>query len=190
MIFDRLEEPTYQREADYVMAWKPEVMNLGLDVGCGDRRAHPSLKGVDHHNGDWHDIDGNPRHAIADVVADARNLPFADGSVDFLVSTHVLEHFADPKEVLAEWLRVLRVGGRLALIVPDWRHTFSCENEEQKTSEEGHKKDYTLDELCRVLQDMPNIELLDARVVNVTNVAAPEDKWRPYSVGAAIEKIA
>lgn len=185
-----LEEPTYEREAQYVMAWKPENMQVGLDVGCGDRRADPCLLGVDHHNGDWHDIDGNPRHSTADVVADACKLPYDDGTVDFIVSTHLLEHFADPRKVLKEWLRVLRVGGRIALVVPDWRHTFSCESEEQKTSEEGHKKDYTLDELCRVLLAMPNIELLDSRVVNVINVPDPADRWRSYSVGAAIEKKA
>lgn len=29
-----LEEPTYEREANYVMAWKPENMQVGLDVGA------------------------------------------------------------------------------------------------------------------------------------------------------------
>ena len=184
------QEPTYEREAEYVMAWAPESMRCGLDVGCGPRRADPSIIGVDHHQGEWCDVDGQPRYSAADVVADARSLPYEDGSVDLVVSTHVLEHFADPMEVLAEWMRVLRVGGRIALVVPDWRHTFSCENEDQKTSEEGHKKDYTLDELCRVLLALPNAELLDARVVNVTTKADHEDKWRAYSIGAAIEKIA
>ena len=183
-------EPTYEREAAYVTSWKPDDLSVGLDVGCGDRRADPGLVGVDHHNGDWQDNDGNPRHAISDVQADARKLPYEDGSVDFLVNTHVLEHFADPTEALTEWLRVLRVGGRLAIVVPDWRRTFSCEGTDQKSSEEGHKKDYTLDELCRVLLAMPNIELLDAQVVNATNVHEPVDTWRAWSVGAAIEKIA
>lgn len=183
------QEPTYEREAAYVMAWKPDEMNLGIDVGCGDRRADPCLVGIDHHNGEWQDKDGIARHSIADVVADVRNLPYEDGSVDFLVSTHVLEHFADPSVILTEWLRVIRTGGIVAIVVPDWRYTFSCEGEDQKTSEEGHKKDYTLDELCRVALDLPGIELLDARVVNVTQNKAPADKWRSYSVGIAFQKV-
>ena len=44
-------------------------------------------------------------------IADAANLPLADGSFDIAVSTLSLHHWADPGAVFAELGRVLRPGG-------------------------------------------------------------------------------
>jgi SAM-dependent methyltransferase len=49
---------------------------------------------------------------------------FADGSYDAVLSSHVLEHFADPLGALREWLRVLRPGGHLLCVVPHKAGTF------------------------------------------------------------------
>lgn len=43
-----------------------------------------------------------------DVVAFGDALPFADKSFDFVISSHVIEHFYDPIAALAEWARVAR----------------------------------------------------------------------------------
>lgn len=42
-----------------------------------------------------------------------------DGSIDFIHSSHCLEHLADPIEGLRNWLRVLREDGHIVLTVPD-----------------------------------------------------------------------
>lgn len=42
-----------------------------------------------------------------------------DGSLDFVHSSHCLEHLYDPAEGLKNWLRVLRYGGHLVVTVPD-----------------------------------------------------------------------
>jgi SAM-dependent methyltransferase len=62
----------------------------------------------------------------ADFLADASALPLADATLDYLCSSHVLEHLADPLGALHEWHRVLRPGGVLYLIVPDKRFTFDA----------------------------------------------------------------
>ena len=59
-----------------------------------------------------------------DFLADARALPIADGTLDYLCSSHVLEHLPDPIAALHEWHRVLRPGGMLYLVVPDKRFSF------------------------------------------------------------------
>jgi SAM-dependent methyltransferase len=51
---------------------------------------------------------------LADVCA----LPFADSTVDAVVSANVLEHVPDDVAALREMRRVLRPGGRAVLVVP------------------------------------------------------------------------
>jgi SAM-dependent methyltransferase len=49
-------------------------------------------------------------------------LPYADGSVDEIRASHVLEHFphAQVPDVLKEWVRALKPGGLLRIAVPDF----------------------------------------------------------------------
>jgi predicted SAM-dependent methyltransferase len=51
---------------------------------------------------------------------DARRLNwFRDGVLDYVYSSHLLEDFENTEDVLKEWLRVLKPGGRLVLFCPD-----------------------------------------------------------------------
>ncbi len=43
-----------------------------------------------------------------DVIAAGDRLPIRDDGVDFVVSSHVIEHFFDPIGALGEWARVAR----------------------------------------------------------------------------------
>ena len=52
------------------------------------------------------------------IKADAQRLPLRDSTVDVAVSTAVLQLVPDPAAALAEIARVLRPGGRLAVMVP------------------------------------------------------------------------
>lgn len=58
-------------------------------------------------------------HGLGATVleADAEQLPFADASFDFVWSWGVIHHSQDTERVVAEIARVLRPGGRLALMV-------------------------------------------------------------------------
>ena len=64
-----------------------------------------------------------------DVVADAVQLPFRPGSLDFLIASHVLEHLQFPLAALEEWYRLLAPGGVLLLRVPDKRFTFDVKRQ-------------------------------------------------------------
>jgi SAM-dependent methyltransferase len=59
-----------------------------------------------------------------DVLADAGQLPFADGSLNFVIASHILEHMPFPLASLRGWYRVLAAGGVLILKIPDMRYTF------------------------------------------------------------------
>jgi SAM-dependent methyltransferase len=64
------------------------------------------------------------RHAVRWVRLEPcwQALPFAEGSLDAVVSASVLEYVPDPGAVLAECARVLRPGGVLVCTVPDMTH--------------------------------------------------------------------
>jgi len=60
-----------------------------------------------------------------DILGDAATLEGVESeSFDFLVSAHVIEHMPDPVGSLKNWLRVIKNGGLLYLIVPDKRAIF------------------------------------------------------------------
>ena len=60
-----------------------------------------------------------------DIVDDGERLAtVADGSQDFVIANHFLEHCEDPIGALLHHTRVLRPGGVLFLAIPDKRHTF------------------------------------------------------------------
>jgi predicted SAM-dependent methyltransferase len=58
-------------------------------------------------------------------LAEATNLHEIDsGTYDFILSSHMLEHTANPLKALLEWTRVLKEGGFLVIIVPHKDTTF------------------------------------------------------------------
>jgi SAM-dependent methyltransferase len=60
-----------------------------------------------------------------EYVAEATDLSqIPDGSYDFVLAAHVLEHVANPLRALQEWRRVLRPRGAMLVIVPDRRMSF------------------------------------------------------------------
>jgi predicted SAM-dependent methyltransferase len=73
-------------------------------------------------NSDWKIFNINPGPEV-DFTGDCRDLSqFADGSIDTIYASHVLEHIPYQKDLpktLVEWRRALRPGGTLMVSVPD-----------------------------------------------------------------------
>lgn len=84
--------------------------------------------------GDWLEIGAGAGHSAGlldarfrmdilaspwiDLVGDAHRLPFADASLDGIAMLDVLHHLADPVGFFEEVARVLKPGGRIAMIDP------------------------------------------------------------------------
>ena len=66
-----------------------------------------------------------PEDARCDVRFDVQKLPYPDNSVDEIKAFHIIEHFHffEIQEVLKEWHRVLKPGGKLYLETPDFLET-------------------------------------------------------------------
>lgn len=81
---------------------------IKLDIGSGQP-----------HNGDgWIGVDP---YTNANVKAFMWDLPYEDGEVDEIFSSHSLEHIGkfEVNKTLAEWYRVLKSGGKVTIWVPD-----------------------------------------------------------------------
>jgi SAM-dependent methyltransferase len=63
-----------------------------------------------------------PGRTICCDGSDLVDIP--DSTYDVLLSSHNLEHFANPVKALREWHRVLRADGALILIIPYYKATF------------------------------------------------------------------
>ncbi len=51
-------------------------------------------------------------------------IPFSDNSFDVVYHKSVLEHFYRPDHIMSESLRVLKPGGKLIFLVPDWESQY------------------------------------------------------------------
>jgi SAM-dependent methyltransferase len=63
-----------------------------------------------------------PGKTILCEGSDLASIP--DGSYGFVLSSHNLEHFANPIKALKEWERVVRPDGYLVLVLPFYAKTF------------------------------------------------------------------
>lgn len=101
----------------------------GIEIGPGPRpQIHngPSVsvqyieeKGAE----DWlktykPDVSDDAWSADNYIIGKASNLPVEDGSLDFIFSSHVLEHLYNPLGHLAHWRQKLRKGGYVLGVVP------------------------------------------------------------------------
>lgn len=90
------------------------MSRICLDLGAGDKR-EPG----------WIHVDQVTRKegvTAPEVVADiSKSLPFPDNYADEIRSIHVVEHMYrwEVVNILTDWVRVLKPGGKMALECPD-----------------------------------------------------------------------
>jgi predicted SAM-dependent methyltransferase len=78
-----------------------------------------------------------------DVIDDGERLESVpDGSVDFVIANHFLEHCQNPIGTVGTMFRVVRPGGIVYLAVPDKRFTFDVDREITSTQHvlDDHRK--------------------------------------------------
>jgi predicted SAM-dependent methyltransferase len=78
----------------------------GIDIGCGDdclKVESGAVRPWDVKDGDAQLMTGVP-----------------DGELDFVYSSHCMEHIRDVRETLTNWIRILKPGGHLYIVVPDY----------------------------------------------------------------------
>lgn len=84
-----------------------------------------------------------PDDAKVDFRYDVKKLPYEDNVVDEIKASHIIEHFDffEGQEVLKEWYRVLKPGGKLHIETPDFLMScleFINADEQTRISMYGH----------------------------------------------------
>jgi len=118
-----------------------------MDIGCGTGRALPALRQAVGPDGSVVAADLTPEmldearpQAVAAraalVLADARRLPFADGSADALLAAGLVNHLPDTEAGLTELARITRPGGLLVLFHPSGRAALAARHGRALTPDE------------------------------------------------------
>ena len=129
-----------------------------MDLGCGDGALLAALnnRGV---------LEGKSVHAVDNshgrmdlvrkinpnfecIVADAADTTVADGSIDVMISTQVIEHVPSDRDMTQEMLRVLRPGGLLYIstVFKTWYGWYYYRCNGKWTIDPTHLREYTAEE--------------------------------------------
>jgi ADP-heptose:LPS heptosyltransferase/predicted SAM-dependent methyltransferase len=130
----RIDDPCGDETGKIRWELVPYTRGRGLDLGCGPSKAFDHFIGVDNYT----DTQLFGIQMKPDVVCNVTKLDvFGSASMDFVYSSHCLEHIAPEKveSTLKEWMRVVKPSGYLLLYLPD-------EDEYPKCGEEGANPDH------------------------------------------------
>ncbi len=138
------------------------------------------------------------------VLAVGESLPFADHAFDFILSNEVLEHVVDDRQCLAEMVRTLKPGGRVAIFCPNrwypveqhgiyWRGRYHFGNiplvnylpTPLRNRLAPHVRAYTARDLRRLTRNLP------VRVVHHTRIFGGYDniEFRLPRAGRRLKKL-
>jgi SAM-dependent methyltransferase len=126
-----------------------EAYRRGADVTAFDRDAS-ELRSVETILRAMAETGEAPAAASAKaVLGDALSLPYADATFDCVIASEILEHVPEDDAAIAELIRVLKVGGTLAVSVPRWLPERVCWllSEEYHSNEGGHVRIYRASKL-------------------------------------------
>jgi len=126
-----------------------EAYRRGADVIAFDRDA-TELRSVDTTLRAMAETGEAPAAASAKVVVgDALSLPYANQTFDCVIASEILEHIPRDDTAIAELIRVLKVGGTLAVSVPRWLPERVCWllSDEYHSNQGGHVRIYRASEL-------------------------------------------
>jgi SAM-dependent methyltransferase len=143
-----------------------------LNLGCGTHKRNGFIN-----------IDAG-EYCCPDLVADVLSLPYDDNYADEIYAGHLMEHFKPSQIITAlrEWRRVLKPGGVIIIVIPDFIKAWSLHMTRDLTWEEINGVIFGMDsngeeyedrhkQLCSEEHTGPLIKLVFGNVENLGNEA-------------------
>ncbi len=119
-----------------------------LDAGCGRgdfahafRWVNLRVEGLDG------EVISENNLVVCKTDFDTDSFPYPDNHFDTVFSKSVIEHLENPEHYLKECLRVLKPGGRLILLTPDW---FS--QKDIFYDDPTHRHPYTVEGISNIMK--------------------------------------
>ena len=94
-----------------------------------------------------------------DVKCDMTELPFEDGTFDFIFASHVLEHISNDMKALSEIKRILRPGKSIAVLPVPIVCEKTLEYSEPNPLESGHVRSPGKDYFERYLKHFAKVKI-------------------------------
>jgi ubiquinone/menaquinone biosynthesis C-methylase UbiE len=139
----------------------------GIDVGCGTEVVSENAIGVDLPAEKFAEYGWRGQPCAALVEASGDRLPFRSSCLDFVYSSHLLEDYADWKPPLTEWLRILKPGGHLIVIIPD-KVLFAAAVAKGQPPNPNHNHEGKVGELTDVVSRLAPVVVLEDRLTSVS----------------------
>ncbi|MBS0337345.1 MAG: class I SAM-dependent methyltransferase [Proteobacteria bacterium] len=168
----------------------------GIEIGASTQNSFDLKRSInvdfsDEQGGLWQLKTCAP--AVVNIVALGDNLPFKDNTLDYVLSSHVIEHFFDPVRALKEWHRVIRPGGYIFIIAPHMDRTFDKHRESTPVAElidrstgklkvSDYAQPLNQDALKRLGMDKFGVyyQVLPQRLVRDKRAVTLEEGWAYY----------
>jgi len=159
----------WRSEVEKISEWTNKGLNF-LDIGCSNRKKLPHAIGID--------LDRNGGKCPEFVYNEIDGLPFKDGSLDGIIASHCLEHIENPIQILNGWVKLLKIGGRLILVIPDTNFTPKMDTQE---ADPTHRHDW--------ISETFKVEILDSLDKNVFKILHHAQIGNSWSFLTVLEKI-
>jgi ADP-heptose:LPS heptosyltransferase len=142
----RIDGPQGHESAKVRFDLVPYMNGRVFDLVCGPDKIFPTAIGLDNRiDAKLFGIQIKPDVA----VESCERMPFlTDGCADTVFSSHLLEHIQDYRGTLAEWWRLVKVGGHLILYLP---HCDLYPRMGQRGANPDHKHDFHPDDITAAM---------------------------------------
>jgi len=95
------------------------------------------------------------------IQADAMNMPIADNSVDYIISSEVIEHLPNPEKFINEMFRILKLNGKIIISTPYKEKIISdlCIHCNKPTPRNSHLHSFDENNLLQLTKNCHNSEV-------------------------------
>ena len=138
----------------------PYLKGRGVDLGAGLFKVLPQAISVDNGN---HEQFNQYAHPDLRVESCEKMDMLASNSMDFVYSSHLLEHIENWQAALAEWWRILRMDGHLVLYLP---HADLYPHVGTEGANPDHKHDFLPEDIIKEMEKHWGWDLLENQVRN------------------------
>lgn len=151
--------------AKYKSLVEPYCKGCGLDVGSQGANVIPHAWQLDLPPAEFKKYNGgNPPQGPIQLRGDARKLPVESGSLGFLIASHLIEDSLDWLPILTEWVRVLKPGGYLIILVPDHKR-FRAAVAAGQPDNSNHVHESYVGELSAYAAKLGGLKVIEDRLV-------------------------